>query len=90
MRRVALFELFGKAGGGPACATLYMPDDLPVPGNYLGDGRLRVAVYRPSSGDWILREDDGTEHAFSCWLEFLSLVEAWRTAQLPAAQENAR
>jgi hypothetical protein len=29
--RVPLFELFGKAGGGPACATLYMPRSLAVP-----------------------------------------------------------
>ena len=29
--RVPLFELFGKAGGGPACATLYLPSDLEVP-----------------------------------------------------------
>jgi hypothetical protein len=29
--RVPLFELFGKAGGGPACATLYMPQGLQVP-----------------------------------------------------------
>jgi hypothetical protein len=29
--RVPLFELFGKAGGGPACATLYMPRSLVVP-----------------------------------------------------------
>jgi hypothetical protein len=29
--RVPLFELFGKAGGGPACATLYMPQGLTVP-----------------------------------------------------------
>ena len=29
--RVPLFELFGKAGGGPACATLYMPQGLSVP-----------------------------------------------------------
>ncbi|HEY4238495.1 MAG TPA: hypothetical protein VGM88_01725 [Kofleriaceae bacterium] len=28
--RVPLFELFGKAGGGPACATLYLPKSLPV------------------------------------------------------------
>jgi hypothetical protein len=28
---VPLFELFGKAGGGPACATLYMPVDLALP-----------------------------------------------------------
>jgi hypothetical protein len=31
VHRVALFELFGKAGGGPACATLYLPADLAVP-----------------------------------------------------------
>ena len=29
--RVPLFELFGKAGGGPACATLYLPKALAVP-----------------------------------------------------------
>ncbi len=28
--RVPLFELFGKAGGGPACATLYLPRTLHV------------------------------------------------------------
>jgi hypothetical protein len=31
--RVPLFELFGKAGGGPACATLYLPRSLDVPTN---------------------------------------------------------
>ncbi|HEU4729205.1 MAG TPA: hypothetical protein VFT22_14980, partial [Kofleriaceae bacterium] len=29
--RVPLFELFGKAGGGPACATLYLPRTLVLP-----------------------------------------------------------
>lgn len=29
--RVPLFELFGKAGGGPGCATLYMPSNLQLP-----------------------------------------------------------
>jgi hypothetical protein len=29
--RVPLFELFGKAGGGPACATLYLPRNLVLP-----------------------------------------------------------
>jgi N-dimethylarginine dimethylaminohydrolase len=28
---VGLYELFGKAGGGPACATLYLPRTLTVP-----------------------------------------------------------
>ncbi len=31
IHRIALSELFGKAGGGPACATLYLPDNLHVP-----------------------------------------------------------
>jgi hypothetical protein len=31
--RVPLYELFGKAGGGPACATLYLPRGLKVPAN---------------------------------------------------------
>ena len=31
LHRVPLFELFGKAGGGPACATLYLPRTLAVP-----------------------------------------------------------
>jgi hypothetical protein len=30
-QRVPLFELFGKAGGGPACATLYLPRSLRLP-----------------------------------------------------------
>jgi hypothetical protein len=29
--RVPLYELFGKAGGGPACATLYLPRTLAIP-----------------------------------------------------------
>lgn len=31
VHRVELFELFGKAGGGPACATLYLPANLELP-----------------------------------------------------------
>jgi hypothetical protein len=31
VHRVPLFELFGKAGGGPACATLYLPRTVDVP-----------------------------------------------------------
>jgi hypothetical protein len=29
--RVPLFELFGKAGGGPGCATLYLPRSVAIP-----------------------------------------------------------
>jgi hypothetical protein len=38
--RVPLFELFGKAGGGPACATLYLPRTLDLPST----SRLRYSV----------------------------------------------
>ena len=42
VRKVPLFELFGKAGGGPACATLYLPDDLKLPES----SSLRYSVRR--------------------------------------------
>jgi hypothetical protein len=42
IRRIALFELFGKAGGGPACATLYLPRGLRLP----EDSPLRYSVRR--------------------------------------------
>jgi len=42
VRKVPLFELFGKAGGGPACATLYLPKNLRVP----EASRLRYSVRR--------------------------------------------
>ncbi len=32
--RVPLFELFGKAGGGPACATLYLPRSILIPESF--------------------------------------------------------
>jgi hypothetical protein len=40
--RVPLFELFGKAGGGPACATLYLPRGVAVP----ADSPLRYTATR--------------------------------------------
>lgn len=40
--RVPLYELFGKAGGGPACATLYLPRSLTVP----VDAPFRYSVSR--------------------------------------------
>lgn len=42
IERIALFELFGKAGGGPACATLYLPGGLEIP----RDSTLRYSVRR--------------------------------------------
>jgi hypothetical protein len=44
--RVPLFELFGKAGGGPACATLYLPRTLVVPAQLpLRYSATRTAVH---------------------------------------------
>ena len=40
--RIRLRELFGKAGGGPGCATLYMPADLELP----EDAPIRYSVRR--------------------------------------------
>ena len=33
-QRLPLEELFGKAGGGPACTTLYLPKNLEIPENF--------------------------------------------------------
>ena len=44
-RPVPLFELFGKAGGGPACATLYLPRSLRV----APDAPIRYSVSREAA-----------------------------------------
>jgi hypothetical protein len=46
IHRIPLFELFGKAGGGPACATLYLPRSLSIPSNSpLRYSATKVSVY---------------------------------------------
>lgn len=47
IHRVPLFELFGKAGGGPACATLYLPRSLRVP----ADAPFRYSASRKAAWD---------------------------------------
>ena len=51
-------------GPGTACASCNLqnnapleiqfglPGDVPMPGDYLGNGRAQVGVYRPSAGLW--------------------------------------
>src|SRR5262249_51979612 len=33
--------------------------DIPVPGDYFGSGHFQVAVYRPTTGQWLIRTDTG-------------------------------
>ena len=44
--RVPLFELFGKAGGGPACATLYLPRSVVLPESHASRYSATRAVVR--------------------------------------------
>ncbi len=45
VKELSLNELFGKAGGGPACATLYVPSQVRVPANF----PLRYSLQREAA-----------------------------------------
>jgi hypothetical protein len=40
--------------GGWGAAT-----DVPVPGDYDGDGKTDLAIYRPSTGEWWVKPSSG-------------------------------
>ena len=50
------------ASPGPGLST-----DIPVPANYLGDGKADPAVYRPSTGAWYLLNSGTASYAVISW-----------------------
>jgi hypothetical protein len=40
---------------GNATVHFGKKDDIPVPGDYMGDGITRMAVFRPSEGNWYIK-----------------------------------
>lgn len=57
VHRVPLFELFGKAGGGPGCTTLYLPSNVRVPTN----SPLRYSIARNAAWARLERIPDTLE-----------------------------
>ena len=53
-----------RSHAAPIIVSLGEHDDLPVPGDYNGDGKTDVAVWRPSTGMWYIIEDldGGTDY----------------------------
>ena len=45
---------WGQSGGNLA-VQCGMAGDIPVPGDYYGDGIVRIAVWRPSNGVWYIK-----------------------------------
>lgn len=44
-----VYKIYGQSN-----VTAGQPGDIPVPADYDGDGKTEAAVWRPSTGDWII------------------------------------
>lgn len=66
-RRPGLFrgtqEWLIRRDNGTATAPIPFGEagDLPIPGDYEGLGRAQLALFRPSTGEWLLRSDNNQQ-----------------------------
>ena len=56
-----MFYVRRSSDGGLSAAQWGLDDDVPIVGDYDGDGKADHAVFRPSSGNhFVLKSSDGT------------------------------
>lgn len=48
----------------PYTFTWGAPGDVPVPGDYDGDGKTDPAIFRPTTGDWFILKSSTTYGSF--------------------------
>ena len=47
--------LVNRTTQGPLTTTWGSPGDIPLPRDYDGDGKADLAVFRPSTGEWLIQ-----------------------------------
>ncbi len=61
-----VFYVLGGSGSAQTITGWGLATDIPVPGDFDGDGKTDFSVYRPSTGVWyIIRSSDNTNSIFS-------------------------